>query len=175
MIKFIRESKLANYALTKEEFKYLFDSYFDTVRSYLFYRGAGMDEASDLAQDVFLRLWEKQMDIDPKTAVRLLYKMAGDMYISKYRRAKLEMSYLNSITTDRVDLSPEDELKHKELFANYKKALASLSEKQRTVFLMSRMEGLKYHEIAERLKLSVKAVEKRMNGTLAFLKKVLNR
>jgi RNA polymerase sigma factor (sigma-70 family) len=159
--------------LTKEEFKYLFDSYFDTVRSYLFYRGAGMDEASDLAQDVFLRLWEKQIEIDPKTAIRLLYKIAGDMFISKYRRAKLEMNYLNSLSNDRVAISPEDELKHKELFTNYKKALACLSEKQRTVFLMSRMEGMKYHEIAERLKLSVKAVEKRMNITLTFLKKVL--
>lgn len=159
--------------MTKEEFKYLFDKYFDSVRSYLFYRGAGIDEASDLAQDVFLRLWEKQMDVDPKTAIRLLYKMAGDMYISKYRRAKLEMNYLNSLKNDKVDISPEEELKHKELFTNYKRALASLSEKQRTVFLMSRMEGLKYQEIAERLKLSVKAVEKRMNLTLTYLKKVL--
>lgn len=159
--------------MTKEEFKHLFDKYFDSVRSYLFYRGAGIDEASDLAQDVFLRLWEKQIEVDPKTAIGLLYKIAGDMYISKYRRAKLEMNYLNSLTNDRVDISPEDELKHKELFTNYKKALASLSEKQRTVFLMSRMEGLKYHEIAERLKLSVKAVEKRMNITLTYLKKVL--
>lgn len=159
--------------MTKEEFKYFFDKYFDSVRSYLFYRGAGIDEASDLAQDVFLRLWEKQMDVDPKTAFRLLYKMAGDMYISKYRRTKLEMNYLNSLKNDKVDISPEDELKHKELFSNYKRALASLSEKQRTVFFMSRMEGLKYQEIAERLKLSVKAVEKRMNITLTYLKKVL--
>ncbi len=159
--------------MTKEEFKYLFDKYFDSVRSYLFYRGAGMDEASDVAQDVFMRLWEKQIDVDPKTAVRLLYKIAGDMYISKYRRVKLEMNYLNSLKNDKVDISPEDELKHKELFINYKKALASLSEKQRTVFLMSRMEGLKYQEIADRLRLSVKAVEKRMNITLTYLKKVL--
>ncbi len=159
--------------MTKEEFKYLFDKHFDSVRSYLFYRGAGMDEASDLVQDVFLRLWEKQIEVDPKTAIGLLYKIAGDMYISKYRRVKLEMNYLNSLTNDRVDISPEDELKHKELFTNYKKALANLSEKQRTVFLMSRMEGMKYHEIAERLKLSVKAVEKRMNITLTYLKKVL--
>jgi RNA polymerase sigma-70 factor (ECF subfamily) len=159
--------------LTKEEFKNLFDKHFDSVRSYLYYRGAERDEASDLAQDVFLRLWEKQIEVDPKTVIRLLFKIAGDMYISKIRRAKLEMNYLNTLEDGRNDISPEDELKHKELFINYKKALASLSEKQRTVFLMSRMEGLKYHEIAERLELSVKAVEKRMNLTLTFLKKVL--
>ncbi len=159
--------------MTKEEFKYLFDSYFDAVRNYLFYRGADTDEASDLAQDVFLRIWEKQLDVVPEKAIRLLYKMAGDMFISKYRRAKLEMNYLNSLKHDTTDISPEDELKHKELFGNYKKALAGLNEKQRTVFLMSRMEGLKYQEIADRLQLSVKAVEKRMNIALAHLKKRL--
>ncbi|MBN1953005.1 MAG: sigma-70 family RNA polymerase sigma factor [Bacteroidales bacterium] len=160
--------------MTREEFKLLFDSCFDSVRSYLFYRGAGMEEASDLAQDVFLRVWEKQLEVDPKTAIRLLYKMATDMYISKYRRSTLEMNYRNSIQNNKLELTPEDELSHKELYENYKKALASLSEKNRIVFLLSRMEGLKYHEIADRLNISVKAVEKRMNVALSYFKKVLH-
>ena len=143
------------------------------MRSYLFYRGADREQASDLAQDVFLRIWEKQLDVDPKTALRLLYKMAGDMFVSRYRRETLETNYRVSLKNDSLDFSPEDQLQYNELLANYKKALAALSEKQRTVFLMARMEGLKYHEIAERLELSVKAVEKRMSTTLAYLKKVL--
>jgi RNA polymerase sigma-70 factor (ECF subfamily) len=159
--------------LTKEEFKYLFDTYFDSVRSYLFYRGAGIDEASDLAQDVFLRVWEKQLDVDLKTVAHLLYKIARDMHISKYRRKQLETEYLTLINPYETDNSPEDELQQKELFGNYKKALAQLNEKQRTVFLMSRMEELKYHEIAIRLNISVKAVEKRMTIALTFLKKAL--
>jgi RNA polymerase sigma-70 factor (ECF subfamily) len=159
--------------LTKEEFKALFDSYFDSVRSYLFYRGAEKEQASDLAQDVFMRVWDKQLNVDPKTALRLLYKIAGDMFISRYRREMLEMNYRTTLKNDNVDFSPEDQLRYKQLLENYTKALAGLNEKQRTVFLMSRMEGLKYHEIAERLDLSVKAVEKRMNITLAYLKKTL--
>ncbi|MBN1790416.1 MAG: sigma-70 family RNA polymerase sigma factor [Bacteroidales bacterium] len=159
--------------MTREEFKVLFDRYFDSVRSYLFYRGADREQASDLAQDVFLRIWEKQLDVDPKTALRLLYKMAGDMFVSRYRRETLETNYRVSLKNDSLDFSPEDQLQYNELLANYKKALAALSEKQRTVFLMARLEGLKYHEIAERLNLSVKAVEKRMSITLAYLKKAL--
>ena len=83
------------------------------------------------------------------------------------------MNYRTSLKSENLDFSPEDELRYKQLFENYTKALSNLSEKQRTVFLMARMEGLKYHEIAERLDLSVKAVEKRMSVTLAYLKKVL--
>ena len=151
----------------------MFDSYFDAVRSYLFYRGADKEQASDLAQDVFMRIWEKQMEVDQKTGLRLLYKMAGDMFVSRYRRDTLEINYRNSLKIDRVDDSPEDQLQYSELKANYAKTLAALGEKQRTVFLMARMEGLKYHEIAERLNLSVKAVEKRMSIALNYLKKAL--
>jgi len=160
--------------LTKEEFKLLFDNYFDSVRSYLVYRGAEKEQASDLAQDVFLKIWEKQMNIDIQTALRLLYKMARDMFISQYRRETLEMNYMASLDFDSSDFSPEDHLRYKELFSNYTVALAALSEKHRTVFLMSRMEGLKYHEIADRLQLSVKAVEKRMSIALAYIKQALH-
>jgi len=159
--------------LNQGDFKVLFDNYFDSVRSYLYYRGAEKELASDLAQDVFLRVWEKQIDLDSTTALRLLYKIAGDMFISKYRRETLEINYRASLKTDSADLSPEEQLEYKEAFDNYTRALAALSEKQRSVFLMARMEGLKYHEIAERLGLSVKAVEKRMTKTLAWFKKVL--
>lgn len=159
--------------MTKEEFKSLFDAYFDSVRSYLFYRGAEKEQASDLAQDVFLRVWEKQMDIDMKRALGLLYKIAGDMFISQYRREKLEINYKAALENDSVDFSPEDQLRYKELFSRYTKALAALGERHRTVFMMSRMDGLKYQEIADRLHLGVKAVEKRMSIALAFLKKAL--
>lgn len=159
--------------MTKEEFKLLFDNYFDSVRSYLVYRGAEKEQASDLAQDVFLRVWEKKMDIDTKTALRLLYKMARDMYISQYRREMLEINYKSALENEPLDASPEEKLRYKELFSDYTKALAEMNEKQRTVFLMSRMEGLKYHEIADRLQLSIKAVEKRMNVALTSLKRAL--
>lgn len=159
--------------MTKEEFKILFDSYFDSVRSYLFYRGAAKEQASDLAQDVFLKVWEKQLDIDKNGALRLLYKIAGDMFISQYRREKLAESYRSGFREEPSDSSPEDQLRYRELMDGYVKALAALGEKQRTVFLMARVEGLKYQEIAIRLGLSVKAVEKRMSISLAYLKKTL--
>lgn len=159
--------------MTKEEFKYLFDTYFDSVRSFLFYRGAGADDASDIAQEVFMRIWEKQINVDQQSAKRLLYKIAGDMFISKYRHDMVELKYISAQDYNKNEQSPEEAFHHKELLENYKKALAYLNEKQRTVFLMSRMEGLKYQEIADRLNLSVKAVEKRMTLALQHLKKTL--
>ncbi len=159
--------------MTKEEFKVLFDTYFDSVRNYLFFRGTEKETATDLAQDVFMRVWEKQLKVDSKGVLSLLYKIASDMLISRYRRETLELNYRKSLKFDEHDASPVEQLQYKELQVKYTTALAQLDEKHRTVFLMARMEGLKYHEIAERLNLSVKAVEKRMSQTLAYLKKAL--
>lgn len=97
------------------------------------------------------------------------------MFISKYRRETLELNYRKTLKYDIDNVSPEDRLYYNELQASYSKALAALNEKQRSVFLMARMDGLKYQEIAERLNISVKAVEKRMSTALAFLRKTLEK
>lgn len=156
--------------MTKQDFKQLFDQHFDAIRNYIFYRSGDADLATDLAQDVFMRLWEKQSDYNERENVGLLYKMAKDEFISRYRRKQVELGYLKSLTFKLHDVAPDEELQYEELQQRYEKALAALSEKQRVVFLMSRTDGLKYHEIAERLGVSVKAVEKRMKYALDYLK-----
>jgi ferric-dicitrate binding protein FerR (iron transport regulator) len=93
----------------------------------LFYRGVEREQASDLAQDVFMRVWEKQLTVDPKIALRLLYKIAGDMFVSRYRRETLEMNYRKSLKNDVLDFSPEDQLRYKQLFENYTKTLAAFA------------------------------------------------
>ena len=159
--------------MTKEDFKNLFDSYFDAVRNYVYYRSGDADLATDVAQDTFMKVWEKRTDIDMKTVKGLLFKIASNLFVSSYRKDSLAINYKNSLPLEHKNESPQEELQYKELKEKYEAALAKLPDKQRTVFLMSRMEGLKYHEIAERLELSVKAVEKRMTNALAYLSKVL--
>lgn len=161
--------------MTQEEFKLLFDKYFDSIRNYIYYRSRDEELATDIAQDSFMKLWEKNLDFNEKPLRSLLYKIAGDLFISKYRREKVAQKYLVKLEPAINDHSPEDQLAYKELTSKYETALEELSEKQRTVFLMSRMEGLKYQEIADRLELSVKAVEKRMSYALSYLRNALGR
>lgn len=158
--------------MTREQFKSLFDNHFDSVRNYIYYRSGDAELATDVAQDTFLRIWEKQPS-DQKNITGLLFKIASDQFISQYRRQKVLSKFKLDSKPDRMVSSPEEQLVFEELKDRYEAALASLPEKQRTVFLMSRMDQLKYHEIAERLSLSVKAVEKRMTLALLFLKKAI--
>ena len=159
--------------MTKEQFKEIFDGYFDTVRNYIYYRSGDQELATDIAQEAFMRIWEKQLKPDKNKTKALLLKIAGDLFISNYRKQKTEQNFKLNLKPEVIFETPEDQLKFKELKNTYVTALQRLPEKQRTVFLMSRMDEMTYTEIAANIGLSVKAVEKRMTQALAYLKEVL--
>lgn len=130
--------------------------------------------ATDVAQDCFLCLWEKQPENDPVKIKRFLFKIGRDIFISQYRHSKVVAAFaFNGDHQQQHVTSPEDEYNYQELQKKYNQALTAMDVKLREVFLMSRNEGLKNREIAERLGLSVKAVEKRMTKALGELKRVL--
>ena len=159
--------------MTKEEFKHLYDNYFDSIRNYIYFRCGDRDLATDVAQDTFVKVWEKNFNYENKKTVSLLYKIVSDIFISKYRKQKTEQIYINALDFDLYELSPDNETEYMETKLKYEKALTQLDENDRIVFLMSRTEDLKYHEIAERLNISQKAIEKRMSKALSFLRKEL--
>jgi len=154
----------------KTEFKELFDKYFDMIRTFIFYRCSDMDTASDVAQDVFMKVWEKRDRLHAGNLKSLLYKMANDLVISNYRKDVIRNDFAQSITFQYDCQSPEDEMTFRELASLYAQALEKMPEMQRTVFLMSRNDEMKYHEIAECLNISIKTVEKRMSAALQHLR-----
>lgn len=159
--------------MTRTEFKTLFDTHFDAIRRYIYYRCSDSELASDIAQDLFTKIWEKDMKVDHLKDKALLYKMASDLFVSKMRRKKVELNYSNSIEFENISESPDKIVEMEQLRAKYSQSMAKMPEKTRVTFLLSRGEGLKYHEIAERLNIGIKAVEKRMNGALTILRRDL--
>ncbi len=159
--------------MTREEFKNIFNTHFTDVRNYLYYRSGDQDLATDVAQETFIRLWEKSSELEVDNLKALLYKIAGDLLVTQLRKRKVVLRYKARIVEDQFNESPHDLMRYKELLLNYERALESLPEKQRTVFLLSRMDGMKYFEIAENLGLTVKAVEKRMKNALQYLRKAI--
>lgn len=159
--------------MTHQEFKLLFEEHFAAIRNYVFYRSGSTELATDLAQETFIKIWEKRDNINKEKVSGLLYKIANDLFVSNYRKAQHGFKFFDSYQLNEKSLTPEDALTFEELKQSYKRALSEMPEKQRTVFLMSRMENLKYIEIADICGISAKAVEKRMKNALEFLRQNL--
>lgn len=156
--------------MTKQEFKIIFDQYFDSIRNFVYYKSSDKELASDVAQEVFMKIWENRNHYHNTNIKSLLYKMANENFISKYRKIKSEQKYQNQYEFDYSHSTTEQDVNYKELEKKYQLALSEMNPNNSEVFLMSRVEDLKYAEIADRLQLSIKAVEKRMKNALEFLR-----
>ena len=160
--------------MTKEEFKNIFNNNFETVRNYIYYRCGDTDLATDVAQETFLKVWEKQLKYENGKIKGLLFKISSDIFINYYRKQETAMKFKLRVKIQSQYQNPEEIMQFEELQKSYDLALIAMPEKQRIVFLMHRLDGFKYHEIAERLGLSVKAIEKRMKLAIDFLRKNIN-
>ena len=151
----------------------IYDAHFDDLRRYLIYRSGDQDLSKDIAQNVFMKVWTKKIEIASGNIKSLLFKMATDEFISHIRKKKVEKEYTESIDLKliRKPDNNDDLLEKKVLF---QKALNQLPEKQKTAFLMNKMQGLTHKEIAEILNLSQKAIEKRIGLALKALKQNIN-
>jgi RNA polymerase sigma-70 factor (ECF subfamily) len=157
--------------LSKEEFKEVFEVNFDAIRDFVFYRCGDKEVASDIAQDVFLRIWEKHGSLEAGCIRPLLYRMAADMFINRYKKELRRVNYWQDLGQEEGSgPSPEEEMIGREAAAAYTEALEQMPEARRKVYLMSREEGMKYREIAGRLHLSVKTVEKHISAALRLLR-----
>jgi RNA polymerase sigma-70 factor (ECF subfamily) len=83
---------------------------------------------------------------------------------------KVVLKYAKAKPTKTNFQSPEFLMEEAQFHEKLKNSIENLTEAQRTAFLLNRIEGKKYAEIAEMLNISVKAVEKRMSKALATLR-----
>ena len=81
--------------MKESEFKNLYDKYFDSIRRYIYYRSSDQALATDVAQNCFLKLWEKKDFLHKKNIKALLYKMATDEFINHWRKKKREREFAN--------------------------------------------------------------------------------
>ncbi|MBI9065127.1 MAG: RNA polymerase sigma-70 factor [Marinilabiliaceae bacterium] len=159
--------------INKGEFKQLFNSKFESLKLYVYYKCGDESLASDITQDVFMKIWENRKSIRKSTVTSLLYTMANNLFISEYRRNKRDIKLQVKDEMEETQYSAEEMYVYLETKKRYENTLNTMPCEAREVFLMSRIEELKYREIADRLQISIKTVEKRMSIALGCLRQEL--
>lgn len=150
----------------------IFKEYATTLHNYLYYKTGNSTLAKDLTQEAFTKLWQNCKAVLAENAKGYVFKIANNLMINEYKHKKVVLQHQSIPTTDRSNENPQYLLEEKELKARIEAAIDALPEKQRVVFLLSRIEKKTYKEIAKMLGISKQAVEKRMYNALDALRLV---
>lgn len=155
-------------------FKQFFKDQSKSLVSYLYYRFGNKTQAEDVSQEAFTKLWQKCMDVPLEKAKSFLFTVATNLFTSLKRHEQVKLRYqeksVNIHAYDREIETPEYLIIEKEFMEKLTKTIESLPEKQRTAYLLSRVEQKTYREIAEMMEVSVKAIEKLMHKALVKIR-----
>jgi RNA polymerase sigma-70 factor (ECF subfamily) len=152
-------------------FKDLFYRYYHKLFRFAVVHVHSSELAADLVQEVFFRVWERRENLIPQKSIKAyLYKILNNLIINQLKLASTKTSsYEDALSVNTV--GNESKLDSE---IDIHLAIDKLPAKLRSVFVLIKVEGFKYQEVAEICGISVKAVEKRMTQVLSLLKKHLS-
>lgn len=135
------------------------------------------DAAEDVVQEMFVKIWKKRDELKVESTARgYLYRSASNAalnYLENNRRFRLNEE-ISEKNTSALIIDENSRLEERELQAKIDEALDRLPPKCKTIFILSRFEGMKYQEIADHLNLSLKTVENQMGIALKKLREDLS-
>ncbi len=141
-----------------------------TLRNYIYYKFGNRSDAEDVVQNAFIKLWENCAKVPVVKAKNFLYTTANNMSLNIIKHNNVVLKHKAILSKSITNETPEYEMIGKEFQDKLQAAINALTVKQREAFLLSRIEKMKYAEIAVLLDISVKAVEKRMHNALVLMR-----
>lgn len=160
----------------RSAFSIIFSTYYSDLVVFASRYTHDYNNAEEIVQDTFAKLWEDHKSINVKKSLKsFLLKSVQNRCIDWFRHNKIKQDYYkfteeNSISYNR---DTENYILYSELHKEVENAIKMLPDQVSEAFLMNRYKGLKYHEIADILNVSVRTVEVRIGKALSFLRNYL--
>jgi len=152
-----------------DAFRRLYDHYLQKVYSYSYFLTRSTEQAEDLTQELFAKIWIKRAELRSiENFDAWLTTVVRNSAYNFLKRHAVEQKALRriEITKQPDNLSIEDALISKEYSKIFQEAINQLPPQQKKVFLLSRNEGLKQEEIASNLGVSLNTVKNHMKAAL---------
>lgn len=133
------------------------------------------EDAEEIVQDVFLKIWEHRADIDEARSFKsYIFTLAYHNIITKLRSRNLHTRYAGiSLSNSEISNETEAQIIYSDLEKLSNKIIDQMPPKRKQIYLLSRAEGISNLEIAERLNISKNTVENQLTDALKFIRKKL--
>jgi RNA polymerase sigma-70 factor (ECF subfamily) len=157
-------------------FEMIFKAYYQPLCRYAYSFLEDKEEAEEVVQSAFITVWEKRKSLDIQTSLKsYLYRMVrnGCLNVIKHEKVKQQHVAHELAVTEVSYESVSQKVYATELEIKITEAMKALPDQCRLVFQLSRFEELKYQEIADQLKISVKTVENHMGKALKIMREQL--
>ncbi|QGY45020.1 RNA polymerase sigma-70 factor [Maribellus comscasis] len=152
-------------------FDFIFRKYYKALCAQAVAYVSDLDIAQSQVQECFIKLWEKRSNAAKiENIASYLSLMVRNQCIDYLRKSKSIANLHQKTGVENVQNTTGDTVLYHEFEEKLIIALASLPERSREAFEYSRFEGLSYTQIAERMGISVKAVEGLMSRALKVLR-----
>jgi RNA polymerase sigma-70 factor (ECF subfamily) len=154
-------------------FEQVFKTHYKNLHAYAFTILKDEDEAEEMVQQVFFKLWERSEHLSFSGSIAAyLYRAVHNESLNFIKHQKVKAGHQLHVAYSMKNRSEQAQSKmiRKELENKFREALNELPEQCRTVFQLSRFEEMKYKEIADKLDISVKTVENHMGKALKLLR-----
>lgn len=159
-----------------KSFDALFILYHPRVKNFLLGFVKDEEEACDMAQDIFFKLWTNRESISRVSSLKAyLYRMARNMVYDYFEHSLVKENYEQKIQLSSNGYSDlvEEDIYARELSLLIDIAIEQMPEQRRRIFKMSRKDGLSNEEISLRLGINKRTVENHITQALADLRTIL--
>jgi len=130
--------------------------------------------AEEIVQEFFVKFWEKRANIEIESSIKnYLFRSVKNLCLNHIKHKKVRAQYAQHIISEAEKNQFRDNYVEVDLQKKIEESIDSLPEKRRKIFRLSREEGLKYREIAEKLNISIKTVEAQMGLAIKHLRNKL--
>lgn len=156
----------------KRAFKELYLNYADKLFYFSLKYTQNKDDANEIVQTIFLKVWENRSNINPELSFNAyLIQIGKNIIYRQYQKRELERKYQLYSKEHQVATThnTEEYIIFSELEQKTRDYIGSMPEKRKQVFMLSRVEGLSHEQIAEKLGISVGTVKQHMNKALKTL------
>lgn len=160
----------------QEAFAEIYQRYRFLLYAHAYKKLANQEESRDVVQEVFTVLWTKRETLTFNTTFKgYMYTAVRNRILNIFDHRQVKTTYIKSMTDFQMSdyIAADEQIRSRQMSEMIEAEIDALPAKMKQVFLLSRRHHLSHKEIAEKLSISEKTVDRQISNSLKILKRKL--